>query len=328
MRNRIEIAFSFLVAATIAGCFGDVSHTNPLDPLSPNFNNVGVVAGTATDRGLVPIANATVQLLPDGRLTSTNSSGQFSFIDIPVGDYTVHVDAPGFDTSIDSVSVELGRSVNSSHQLNGLPTFESGTFSTIHISRWWPENDLYRIDALVEVDDVDGLIDIETVTLEIPQIAFVDTLTTAGIPGFYSTSVVEADLGGSTVHSVVGMPILVNVEDRTGSINTSDAQSLVRVIDAVPVAVDPQGLETISGVNPVFEWDPIFLPFEHTFSVEIVRVDNGVSTTVYSRDTISSDSLSIVAPITLDTGSYLWTVAAVDNFDDLSRSKEAGFQVQ
>ena len=317
-----------LVGMLAAGCLGDVSHTNPLDPLAPNFNDVGVVAGTVSDRGLIPISSASVQLLPDGRLTTTNSNGEFSFVDIPVGDYTVHVDAEGFDQSVDSVVVDLGRTTSSAHQLNGLPVFEGGEFSTVHISRWWPENDLYRLDILVEVDDVDGLIDIDLVTVEIAPLGFTDTLATAGSPGFYQISILETDLMGSTVHSVVGMPIVIHVIDRAGSAKASDPQSLVRVIDPVPVAVSPQGLETINGVNPQFDWDPVFLPYTHTFTVDVVRVDNGVQTSVFNREDISSDSLSVVVPTTLTTGSYIWTIAAVDAFGDLSRSKEAGFQVQ
>ncbi len=311
-----------------AGCFGDVEHTNPLDPLAPNFENVGTVQGTTSDRGRLPLSGATVQLVPDGRTTTTTSGGTFSFPDIPVGEYVVAVEAEGFGISLDTVTVELGKAASSDHVLNGLPTFKGGTFSTIHISRWWPENDLYRIDLLVEVDDLDGLIDIDSVSVEIPSIGFVGSLTTAGEPGRYQGSFVEAELNGNTVHSVVGSPLVVRVVDRLGSVNSSDPQLLIRVIDPVPVAADPQGLEVIDGVNPRLEWDPIFLPYEHSFTVEIVRVDNGVSTSVYIREQISSDSLSVVVPTTLGTGSYLWTIAAVDAFENLSRSKEAGFQVQ
>jgi len=62
----------------------------------------GVVADEAT---WTPIASATVVLVESGLETKSAANGTFAFADAPVGPATVRVDAPGFATMVQEVTV-------------------------------------------------------------------------------------------------------------------------------------------------------------------------------------------------------------------------------
>jgi hypothetical protein len=72
----------------------------------------GIVAGTITDSSGAVISSATVKATNEATRVATEtrsgSTGAYRFIDIPVGVYSVTVDAPGFErTSTSSVAVQL-----------------------------------------------------------------------------------------------------------------------------------------------------------------------------------------------------------------------------
>jgi hypothetical protein len=68
----------------------------------------GQFAGTVTDPTGAAIANAKVTVTNAATdlnaSTTTNSSGNYSVRELPVGTYKVTVEAPGFKTSSDAVS--------------------------------------------------------------------------------------------------------------------------------------------------------------------------------------------------------------------------------
>ena len=233
---------------------------------------------------------------------------------------------PGFATAYDTTDVELGASAEASFVLNGLPTIDSAQFATVHISRWFPSSDLFRLDVNVLAGDRDGLPDLDVVVLEIPAAAYVDTLRVGAEPGRFDLQVPEAELG-RTLHSLIGVSLRLRAIDRLGDETVVSDLGLTRVIDLVPTAASPQSLEAVEDPTPELRWDPVFLPFDHSFRVDVVRVDDDISTSVYVRGGISPDSLTATVPVPLDPGSYYWTVSVTDEFGNRSRSREAGFQI-
>src|ERR1017187_5804276 len=74
----------------------------------------GSISGTVTDPSGATIAGARVEALntPTGlkRNTTTSSVGEFIIPDLPLGEYTVTVSQPGFDTQkLQRVTVEVGK---------------------------------------------------------------------------------------------------------------------------------------------------------------------------------------------------------------------------
>ena len=321
----------FVWAVLLCGCLGEVEHTNPLDPNAPGFDSVGTLGGVTTRfyPQYTPVEEATVTLEPGMYSVESNQEGRFAFRDVPAGEYRLSAAKEGFESPVDTVLVELGASVDSTQvRLDGLPIFRSVSVYSTHISRWFPTEDLYRLDAVVLIEDPDGLGDVDSVWLAIPSRQYEHALRETNIAGQYEEFLLSDSLPGSSLYALQGDQIVVEAMDVAGFISRSAPQHILRVIDLTPVAVDPQGQETIRTPTPTLTWEDAALPYEFTYRIEIVHDQADVQTTVYTKSDIPPDSLSHVAEMELPPGTYYWTVFVVDQYGNRSRSKEAGFIIE
>ncbi|MGE0030916.1 MAG: TonB-dependent receptor [Steroidobacteraceae bacterium] len=68
----------------------------------------GLVTDAASGK---PVATARLELLPAGAVGWSDAAGRFSVGPVPAGDYTLRVDAPGFETRLRDVAVSAGTPV-------------------------------------------------------------------------------------------------------------------------------------------------------------------------------------------------------------------------
>jgi hypothetical protein len=68
----------------------------------------GGIQGLLIDDVYRPVPGGTVLLLPDGLTATSDTSGQFSFVDLEPGTYTIKVDAPGHEAAPRTVDVAVG----------------------------------------------------------------------------------------------------------------------------------------------------------------------------------------------------------------------------
>lgn len=314
-----------------SGCLGEVEHSNPLDPLAPGFEAVGGIQGVTTQYypPFRPLSGVAVVLEPGGWITRSDAEGRYAFSGLPVGTYTLQADKPGFVAHTDTVlAVVLGERAEVDIRLDGLPRISQIRLSTHHVSRWWPQQDLYFLNIEAEVEDPDGVADLRAVWLEIPDFQFIDTLQTTPTPGRFTGTFNARDLPGASLHALLGHAIVPMLQDQTGAITAWSAQTLSRIIDTTPQTEGPQEQEIVSNARPDLRWLPANVPFRHQYQVDIVRVDANIQTLVQSYTGISSDSTRLQAAEPLPTGTYFWTVLIEDDFGNRSRSKEAGFIIQ
>jgi hypothetical protein len=311
--------------AVLSGC-SEAEHLNPLDPLSPDFENVGVLEGRVTDRGFVPLPGVEVRLEPLGATTQTAADGTFSFGGVAPGDYTLSLSGSGLEPAAEAVTVELGKVLSGAYTLNALPTVGGVSLTTVHVSRWWPQEDLYRLDASATASDPDGLSDVAGVRLSIALLSMEFALQPTLEPGVFALSLTEADLG-ATLHSLLGRDLTITVSDQVDAALVAGPYFLSRIIDIIPETAEPSGSQEVPGGSPLLTWPPVVIPFDHTFQIDVYRVDENVSTNVHSADDIEPGVLSFQVADTFATGTYYWTLSIVDEFGNRSRSKEAGFLV-
>jgi hypothetical protein len=324
---------TFALAVSVSACLDDAERGNPLDSMSENFVDEGVVSGRVVSRSLNGVAAGIVRLEPGGQTTTTDGSGTYSLQDVPSGDYTVMVEAEGYSPSSSSVIVAPGVPATADFELNGLPVLTAWSINTAHVSRWWPLEDLFQIEITAIASDVDGIFDLDKVWLEIPDFSFADTLLSTPEAGNFAKTLPELGLPTTTIHSLLGRSMHISVQDKQAMTISSPSMQLVRIIDETPVAVDeafqtgPQDCLTEQpgvGAAPLVEWSPLFLPYSFTHRVDVVRVDAGLETPVERIDNIPpEETTAAVSP--LPTGEYYWTVAVVDEFQNRSRSKQVGF---
>lgn len=315
-----------------AGCLGEAPRNNPLDPGSELFENEGGVVGHVMTRAGAPLASVEVQLIPLGGgttfVTHTDVQGRFEIRGAPAGvAYQLQVLKPGYAASgQDSVMVAAGRSaVLPELRLNALPLFTAIGLRTIHISQWWP-GDVFFLDVNAVVDDPDGLVDIDSVWLEIPALDFAVPLE-AATGGAFEARLNAQALPTASLSALLGPTLHLKVADVAGGVTETPPQRLVRVIDDVPVALSPSGDALLDTDQPALVWEPANLPFAFTYRVEVFRDEVNRPVLVQTLEGLSEDLTTTTLPAPLPTGQYFWTVSVLDSFGNLSRSREAAFRV-
>lgn len=331
LANAVVVPTLLLVVAVAsAACLSDVEHSNPLDPNSNEFEEEGTVEGRATRfyPPYPPVEKAEVRLTPGPYIAESDPDGSFLFKGIPPGTYSISAVKDGFASFPDTISVSIGKATSDVRvRLNGMPIFKMYELRTVHISRWWPQEDLYFLEILAEIEDPDGVGDLAGVWVEILSNEFTRPLRETGIVGRFSLSLPDDSLPGPSLHSLQGTDLIVHAQDAVGFVTESEPKSLIRVIDKIPLAVEPQDLSNVDDGRPNLIWEDAALPFEFTYRIDVVRDEANVQTVVETITDIPSDVTSYRIETPLASGTYFWTVSVVDTFGNRSRSKEAGFVV-
>jgi Carboxypeptidase regulatory-like domain len=113
MKSNWRFAFS---AALLVGLLTILSTLSVAQTIT-----TGSLSGTITDPSGAVVSNAPVQLknLDDGSVTSgkTTAQGYYEFAYLKPGNYSVAVDAPGFQAAEKKVAVNLGSAVSANFQL-------------------------------------------------------------------------------------------------------------------------------------------------------------------------------------------------------------------
>ena len=338
--NRASLLIGMGVVLSLAlgtGCLGDAPHDNPFDPNSERFVREGDITGRVTDRADGPLSDAEVRLIPGAGLnqaellTRTDSRGVYRFSDVMEGSgYRLLVRKDGYVEGIlETLDIQAGMDRElPTLRLNALPRITDATFRTIHISRWWPTNDLFFLEVTATVTDTDGLLDIEEVWFEIPAQGYRTTLDPQGLSGGQFDTMIRADsLPTPNLQSLLGRTLRLNVRDREGSVVTSDAGQLVRVLEDTPNTVDPFGDDLLETNRPTFTWEPFPPLFDFTYRIDVFRFETNPPVLVRQINNIPMDQTSLRLGSTLPTGPYFWTVTVIDDFGNQSRSKQAGFLI-
>lgn len=307
-------------------CLDDAERNNPLDPKSNDFENVGRVAGQTLTfySPFTSIATVDIRLRPGTLVTQTDEDGQFTFEKVPVGKYQVSAAKEGYALASDSIEVILGETRNVRLNLDALPVISGFEVKTAHISRWFPQTELFLLEVAAQVSDPDGVNDVALAYLEIPAISFLDTLLVTQEPGIFRQNIVESRIPGRNLQNIIGLPIFLHVQDKVGFETVSTPKFIARIIEQTPVYESPFD-DTLDVSNPVLSWRPMNLTFQFTYKVDIFRVDQGIVNQVESIPGINAEEISVQVIQSLPPGDYFWTISVVDEFGNSSRSKEAAF---
>lgn len=320
-----------LISATllIAGCFDGATRHNPLDPLSENFLDEGglTIQVTTFYPPRTGLAGVDLFLEPSGLTRSTNGSGDVSFEGLTSGSYTLTASKADFETTTHVANIRAGERTRVEIPMAGLPTFSAFQVTAVHVSRWFPPpEELFSIEIRATLNDADGIADIDSVWVLLPDFAYEQLIAFQTAPGQYFLSIPSTSLPAN-LESLFGRSFQLRAKDRAGFENLSDPQSFVRVIRETPLAIEPQGLAELSTTQPSFEWESISLDFPFSYRIDIVRVDQNIQSTVQVIENIPSTSTTTNALESLSSGEYFWTVSIVDEFGNRSRSREAGFRI-
>ncbi len=315
----------------LAGC-GEAPHDNPLDPLSPKYENRGnlLVRVQSLYPPHVPLSGFALFLTPGNFFAHTNNQGAALFTNLLPGQYTLAANAAGYAADTVQIEVRARQTEQHTFELNAVPRITNVVVSSERISRWFPVNrDSYGLVVTAQAQDSDGAQDLTEVKLlskthgELKEMVFRPEI------GKFEVILKDSDLPGKSLFDFIGEPLYIEARDREAAMASSEPLALARVIEVTPVAESPSGLKR-TGVRPRFAWHTATVPYLYTFRVDISQFepDQQFATLFESVNGIPPDSSAFLSNRDLPDGTYYWTVSIVDRHGNISRSKEATFEVQ
>jgi hypothetical protein len=321
--------FAFLLAGStlmMPGCIPDASHDNPLDPASNAFSNSGTLSGNVFSfyQPYVGIAGALVTLQPSGIAGWTNSAGAYSVDGVPAGSVQVIVSRSGYLTDTVNTKASVGSESRLDVHLDALPVVGSCQVVTRKIDQWWPHA-VYSAVVNAAVTDPDGLGDVAGATLQVDTMKL--AMTYAPDQQVYQITVDAASLPQGSLEWLVGKSFTITARDRIGASTVGKTFAVTRIIQDAPIPLSPTALDTASA-SPQLFWVQPTLQFPYSYKIELFRLDLGVPSLLWSVANLSSSLSSFQYPNTLSTGTFFWTISVVDEFGNLSRSKEGSFIVK
>ncbi|MGC8652370.1 MAG: carboxypeptidase regulatory-like domain-containing protein [Candidatus Kryptoniota bacterium] len=321
---------SFLVLAIIAfsldRCAPDAPHENSLDPLSPNYSGTGVLSGrvltlTAPYAG---ISNVLVTIPGNQSAVFTSSDGSFLIRNVPAGQVTVVFTKSGYLTDTLQIQIGIGKTQSIEVHLDALPVISAEQVVTHKIDQWWP-GAVYNATVSAAVIDADGSTDIDSVYVVVDTINF--SMAYSFNSKDFEVTIYSDSLPQHDIQWLVGRSFVVQARDHEGAVSRSNPFYVTRIIESEAAPFYPVGLDTAKA-SPTFEWNPPQITFNYSYTIQVVRMDAGNQTVVWTQPGINSSLVSYSFPGILSSGTYFWTIAVVDNYGNSSRSKEAAFSVK
>lgn len=319
MMTRSTFLIGLLFALCLTACISDAPHLNPVDPVFGLRINGKVERFYTTS----PIEDVLVSLAPTNDLTRTGANGQFSFL-AEAGNYRVLCQAEGF--AVDSVEVMLNEDIIAEPliKLNALPEITTIRLNTRHLATFLPP-DQYLIEIEAEAADLDGAADISTIWFEIPALGYRDTLArVAPDNGVFISRLDPRSLGRIFLDDFLGLDFNFFTEDLPGAKHQAAARQLIRVIEQTPQTIAPAGAAALP-IN--FTWEPLNLPFQFTYRVEIYANVPIALPPVVEINNIPSGATSVTYDGPLAAGDYYWVLYVVDQSGNSSRSRQSPLSI-
>ena len=179
VRTRLVFTLGVLL------CACDAPRTNPLDPLADGAAAISIKGQvTSFYEPFRPMSGVQVVLSPGSHIVATDASGRFSFRSIAAGDYSLSIDADGFDALDQVVSVGNRPPDDITMRIDALPRILEASIFSVHISRWWPEEDVFLLGIDATMDDDDGIADLDSAWVDIAS-TYAFRLNATPDPGRY-----------------------------------------------------------------------------------------------------------------------------------------------
>jgi hypothetical protein len=322
LRHVANLGVGLLLALALS-CHAP--HDNPFDPALG-----GNVAGRVLTRRATPIAGARVQVAAAGREDVTDSAGSFYIYDLPEESVWVVTRADSFAPDSAWVGLAAGQVDSLTRYLDGLPYIRSCEVTSHVYGRSWPPDPLAFCRLAAEAGDVDGEADVESVWVEIPDLAIARRLAYDPDRRSFRMTIWADSLPGLSLETLVGLKTDLRVADKEGAVSRGPDCTLGRIIMDLPVIVYPAGgLDTVA-TDTTFRWHQFSHGFGVSYHCEVTRIEGGgpggvaaTFDTPRTGDTSYRFNRALLAP-----GDYYWTVEAIDAQGNSSRSLEELFRVR
>jgi hypothetical protein len=296
---------------------------NPLDPNNPNnaFVSIeGMIQTYAVPRKAV--SDALVSWKIESRLVKTNSSGYFKIDNIHAKNGWLLIQKEGY--SSDSFYIEWQYKKNYTVQsfLNEIPKLDSLLLFTTVLNQY-PNIQTASLEVKVKVSDKDN--DIDSVFIENSELSTKHSLTYNVTSKMYERILSQSDLNIDDIEQSIGLQFNIKVKDLFSRMHKIGSDKLNRLIKQEITLEYPLNGEIVQSM-PILKWRRFTPGFDFTYTAEILT-DDIPPATVWQKEKISSDSISVEVSTVLAPRGYFWVLWCIDKFSNKSRSKPASFKV-
>jgi hypothetical protein len=316
------IIFGLSFGLIFLGC--DAPRYNPIDPLNPNnkLNQLsGFVYTKSVPQGPIPVA--TILWQPAGRLSQTNTSGEFAFNDLQPSSGWLIVSKNGFST--DSSFVDLSQKEVKARNffLNAEPVVNSIIFLS-EVENRYPTTKRTKLKIMATIKDADN--DIDSVFIRNDQLGLKKVLDFNSSKQEYEKDFTPYELGVENLEQLIGRDFKVDVKDYSGVTFSIGTARLKRIIYDEIEFDTPSNNEQVLG--PVHLFWRFFNPgFDFYYGIKIFTDEIFDKELVWEKEYVSSDLNSILVEQDLPNGDYFWVIWCVDEYGNSSRSKPASFTI-
>jgi hypothetical protein len=269
------------------------------------------------------ISGVLVTIQPSGIASVTNSAGAFFISGVPAGSVRVIASRSGYLTDTVDTKAVVGSESKVDIHMDALPVVGACQVVTRKIDQWWPHA-VYSAVVSGTVTDPDGLGDIAGATLQVDTMKL--AMTYVPDQQLYQASIDAANLPQGSLEWLVGKSLTVTARDRIGATTVGKSFSVTRIIQDAPIPISPTALDT-AAASPQLVWAQPTLQFPYSYKLELFRLDQGLPSLLWSVSNVSASFSSFQYPNSLPSGLFFWTISVVDEFGNLSRSKEGSFLV-
>jgi hypothetical protein len=303
----------------------DAPRNNPVDPNNPN-NKISTLSGQVKGISFpnAPVENADIRWEIDGITINSDPNGDFQFVNLTRNDGWLYINHP--DYSGDSIYVVWNGSRSLSFQvlLNIKPVVDSLEIFSIVENRF-QITQKYLIVVRARIFDADGQNDIDSVFVENPELEVSKRLVYNVSSGFYEGNLSLSDLNTASLNEVIGKDFIILVRDLQSRIHKVATSNLKRVINEEILTDSPKSNEVVT--IPFFlRWKRFEPGFSFHYLIRI-HTNETPSEIVWELDNVSSESISYLIDTTITGTDFYWTIWAVDEFKNRTRSKPATFQI-
>ncbi|MCC6477048.1 hypothetical protein IT157_08330 [bacterium] len=142
--------------------------------------------------------------------------------------------------------------------------------------------------------------------------------------GNWSASLTPSALGVDALEEVIGnsFTFYFYVTGDT-TVYTKGPCFVFRVLEEVPQTTSPDSNAGVTTPYPTLLWPQFTSSYPARLRVEVKQVDE----LIWSSDTLDVSTTQITVPDSLENVTYWWALFVYDNFNNMTRSREAYFVV-
>lgn len=332
MLNLLKIRCSIGVALTLCAmilqaCVPDAPRLNPFDPGS------GSEATAISGRVFTyyeprqPLAGVLLRLQPLNIAAVTDAAGNFSFANVPAGDYQLIASGENWSADTTTVSVSAQNlQQERTFFLNALPRVSRYRFFSEHIDRIFPgEQYIARLSVIAE--DPDGPGDIRELHLEIPGLSFARQLAPTARVDSFTLTIEDIELPENNLFLLTEYECNIILFDDPGAQVSDGPFRLSRIIEQKPLPLSPARFDT-TDARPQFQWQRFLVPYQFSYQVDIYNLIAGIPVLVGQQTLADPFTSQWQSVDSLADGQYYWTLGVRDLLGNFSRSEEQYFLIR